>query len=108
MIKANSNAVRYLVGKSGTIPYLSTNTSGAGMIRFANGKLEAYDGYNWLDITPSLELEMSSEMLAILDWANVKMKEDQRIKKLLDTHPGLREAHDKFEIMKTLVLKEQA
>ena len=106
MIRVTSNATRYLVGRPKITPYISNNNSGAGMLRYANGSLEAYDGYNWQDVSPSLELELTEEVQEILAWARTKMFEDLKIKSLLDQHPGLREAHDHYEIMRALVLKE--
>ena len=48
-------------------------------------------------------MDLSNETKVTLDWARQKMQEEQRLEQLMAQHPGLRDLHDRFEVMLRLV-----
>lgn len=70
-------------------------------------EFEVNDGEKWIPIDPTVQLRTSSEVQEILNWAQQRMREENKVKELLETNVALRDAHDKYETIKHLVLKEQ-
>lgn len=89
----------------GQSPYISPGSMSAGMVRYnsSNSGLEVYDGNTWLTLGGHADVGLSLEAQATLDWAYRKMKEDEELKMLMAKHPGLKDLHEKFELMKALV-----
>lgn len=95
-------------GSSG--PYVNMNNASAGMIRYngSSSNLEVYDGSSWLTMSmsyPSISLDSSA--VSVMDWARKKMSEERELEALMEKHPGLRNLHDQFEMMKILCRKEE-
>lgn len=100
----------------GNKPYInttqpSTSTPVAGMIRWNNnvngGCTEVYDGNGWQQIANgSANVDLSEHTKEILVWAEKKMAEERKLEELMERHPGLRELHDKLEMMKILCQEE--
>ena len=86
-------------------PYISPGSMSAGMVRYnsSSQNLEVYDGNAWLMLSGSADVGLSPEAQATLDWAYRKMKEDEELELLMAKHPGLKDLHEKFELMKALV-----
>jgi hypothetical protein len=86
-------------------PYISPGAMSAGMVRYNNGSasLEVYDGNSWMVFSASADVGLSPEAQAVMAWAYKKMKEDEQLELLMAKHPGLKDLHDKFELMKALV-----
>jgi hypothetical protein len=82
---------------------------GVGNMRFntATQNTEVFDGYNWLTLsTNNATVGLSSEAERAIEWAKDKMQEEQRLLELMEQHPGLKDLHEKLEIMKALVTQE--
>jgi hypothetical protein len=77
----------------------------AGMVRYNSNTqtLEVYDGNTWLAIAGSADVGLSPEAQQVMDWAYKKMKEDEQLEVLMEKHPGLKDLHEKFTLMKALV-----
>ena len=90
-------------------PYISPGSQSAGMIRYntSSQTTEVYDGNTWLTMSSSPSVALSNDTLEVLDWARKKMLEEQNLYKLMEQHPGLKDAYEKFEIMKALCSKEE-
>lgn len=71
-------------------------------------KLEIYDGMNWQPYQNDSHIDLSPEAQATLDWARAKMLDEERIEALMEKHPGLRDLHDRFQVMLRLVQQDQA
>lgn len=86
-------------------PYISPGSMSAGMVRYNNSSasLEVYDGNAWLMLSGSADVGLSPEAQAVMAWAYKKMKQDEELEVLMAKHPGLKDLHDKFELMKALV-----
>lgn len=66
-----------------------------GSVRYNPGtqNLEAWDGSIWVGIASSVSVEPSSQMCQVLEWAQEKMWQDQRIRELVETNPTVADAH---------------
>ncbi len=84
------------------------NQQSAGMLRYNTqlNRLEVYDGTNWLMFGSSATVGLSPEAEEILSWGREKMREEHELEKLMKDHPGLKELHEKFLLMKALVARE--
>ena len=78
------------------------------MLRYnhQSNKIEVYDGSNWLDFGSSVNVTLNHEAEAIMSWAQKKMQEEKEFEELCKKHPTLQEAHERLQIIKTLVTKE--
>lgn len=84
------------------------NQQSAGMLRYntQSHQLEVYDGNNWLSFGSGATVGLSPEAEQILSWGREKMREEHELEKLMKDHPGLKELHEKFLLMKALVARE--
>jgi hypothetical protein len=87
-------------------PYYDTSRPSHGMMRMQGGVMQVYDGNTWHDLVTNIDANLSDEVRHVLNWARVKMAEEASIKKLMDKHPGLKDAKERFEIMLTLVRED--
>jgi hypothetical protein len=69
----------------------------------SNSGLEVYDGNVWLSLNGHANIGLTTEAQATLEWAYKKMKEDEELEALMAKHPGLKDLHEKFMLMKALV-----
>lgn len=79
--------------------------SDAGQIRFntSSQRLELHNGSSWIQYSSDISIRMSADTIACIEWTKMKMAEEKKLHDLLNTHPGLKELHDKFEMMKALI-----
>lgn len=86
------------------VPYFVGNTQSAGMTRYnpTTQNMEVYDGTVWITMCSNPSIGLDNETLDIINWARTKMYEEQQLKALLEKHPGLKDLHEKFELMKAL------
>lgn len=91
-----------------TMPYLN-NQPMTGMVRVNSSmnRTEVYDGQNWIAFGADAHVDLSETAKQTLSWAQEKMLEEYRLKELIGRHPGLRDLHDKFEMMKVLCQEEE-
>jgi hypothetical protein len=54
----------------------------------------------------SAQVGLNQEAESLLDWAREKKAEERKLKELMEQHPGLKDLHDKLEIMKILCYEE--
>lgn len=108
MIKYVSSSSPHLqVNMSGGSAYYNTTNPMAGMVRYYNNDMQVYDGSSWLTVSGSADIRLSSDAESVIIWAKQKMTEEMRLKELMERHPGLKDAYEKFEIMKILVSEEE-
>jgi hypothetical protein len=90
-------------------PYISNNGQSAGQVRWNTNSqnMEVYDGSVWLTMSQSVSLDLSPQILEVLDWAQRKQAEEQAMEKLIKQHPALKDLHDKLEMMKILVKESE-
>ena len=92
------------------MPYINTTQPMSGMIRMnaSMNRMEVYDGQNWIQFGSDVNVDLSESVKQTLNWAREKMLEEQKIKDLMSKHPGLKEAYERLEIMKSLVLEDES
>ena len=92
------------------MPYINTTQPMTGMIRVNPGmsRTEVYDGQNWVQFGADAHVDLSESVKQTLAWAREKMVEEEKLKDLMDKHPGLKESYERLEIMKSLVLEEES
>ena len=80
-----------------------------GMVRYnpSYNRLEIWDGTTWSGLATH-HIDFDPQVVEVLEWARTRMEEDRRLERLCEEHPGLAEAHERFQIMKKLVEKEHA
>jgi hypothetical protein len=109
-INANSE---YLTVAGTTSPTYVTGFSGmqgVGNVRYNTSSqcMEVYDGNNWIRLnTGSTYLDVSSKTRNILQWAEKKMQEEQRVEELCKQYPGLSKARDNYELFKKFVNEQE-
>lgn len=94
MIKGISQSGRYIniSGGTGSAPYISPGSAGAGMVRWNPnmGQLEVNDGSIWLALSANYaSIGLTDEAIRLLDWANKKMIEELQMTALADKHPAV-------------------
>ena len=96
-----------------TMPYLNTNLNTTqpmtGMIRMNSSmnRTEVYDGQTWVAVGSDAHVDLSEQAKQALAWAYDKMGEEVKLLELLERHPGLKDLHDKFQVMKVLCQQEE-
>ena len=82
----------------------STGREVDGDLRLNNSQLEVYHAGCWTLVgDQSFGLQMSQRGEEILQWAEQKMHEEQKLEELCKKYPSLKEAKDKYEMIKALV-----
>ena len=88
-------------------PYVNmySGALNVGAVRYnpSTSCMEVYDGNAWQQYRDDSTVDLSNETKSTLDWARQKMQEEQRLEQLMAQHPGLRDLHDRFEVMLRLV-----
>lgn len=90
-------------------PSISPGAQSAGMVRYNTNMdcLEVYDGTGWQPIgTASPTVDLAPASREAVEWAMRKQHEERKLQDLMKQHPGLKELHDKFEMMKILCQEE--
>ena len=78
--------------------YNSVNTNGntlVGQLRYngSNQNLEVYDGNTWIIMNSTYPtIELSPHVQSVINWAQIKMNEEARIKELAAKHPTVADA----------------
>lgn len=111
MIKNLTSGSSYLQVQNGynSVPPISPGAQSAGILRYNsnNSSIEVYNGIAWFAIDTHAALNLSEAAHSALTWAESKMREEARLKDLMNKHPGLKDLHDKFEMMKVLCQQEE-
>ena len=88
-------------------PYVNmySGALNVGAVRYnpSSSLMEVYDGNSWQQFRDDSTVDLANETKATLDWARQKMQEEQRLKQLMEQHPGLKDLHERFEVMLALV-----
>lgn len=77
-----------------------------GMVRW-NGSTQQFDvmdQQNWIPLYQTdVSIGPDYGLTNIMNWARIKMAEEDQLKVLMDKHPGLKDVKEKFDIMLALV-----
>lgn len=86
-------------GGNSYMPYINPTGSMSGMVRFVNNNMEIYDGSTWHRVTGgSAHVNLDSRALAIMKWAEEKMRREQEIADMIKTHPGVADLANKVAL----------
>lgn len=111
MIKSLTSSSPYLHIQNGynNVPPISPGAQSAGMLRYntSSNSIEVYNGVAWFSIDTNIQLNLSEAAYSALTWTENKMREEAGLKELMSRHPGLKDLHDKFEMMKLLCQEEE-
>jgi len=107
-IYSSSNHIQINPGY-GNVPPISPGAQSAGMLRWntSSNTIEVYNGVAWFSVDTTANITLSDYAQQALDWAVKKMQEEERLQSLMSRHPGLKDLHDKYEIMKVLCQEEE-
>jgi hypothetical protein len=64
--------------------------------------MQTFNGVEWVDIARSVSIGLSQTAEDVLSWAKSKMEQEAKLQEAMEKHPGLKDAYEKFEIMKML------
>jgi hypothetical protein len=71
-------------------------------------QLEVYNGTSWQMLNlGTYYVGLNPDAEQILDWARIKMMEEQDLKARIEKYPGLKDAYEQFKIMDILTTKEE-
>lgn len=114
MIKSISTSNPWLQVQNGSPGSLYINNyngqQGVGNVRFNTNSqnFEVYDGNTWMSMPSSYtSIELSPEANLAIQWANEQRHQELRLTELMEKYPGLKDAHEKFEIMRILVSEHE-
>lgn len=100
-----------ITGYSSMRPYISPGGQSAGMVRYntSTSNLEVYDGISWQMLTSSGSTHIALDQMSqtAINWAMTKMQEERDLKQLMEKHPGLQDAYEKFKIMEALTRSDK-
>lgn len=83
----------HVAGNVYNSPYVDMSRPSAGMVRYNSNNIEVYDGSSWLPMTSSYpQIELDNETREIIQWAQTKMVEEERMQALARTHPTVADA----------------
>lgn len=108
MIKYLNTASPHLVVTGSTGPYVPHSTD-VGQLRYSpsSQSIEVYNGMSWVAVSTTATVDLTPDAQNALTWASQKMQEEIELKRLMQEHPGLEEAYERFQIMKALVQQEK-
>ena len=91
------------------VPPMSPGAQSAGMLRWntSSNTIEVYNGVAWFPVETTADILLSPMAQQAMAWSIKKMEEDSNIQSLMARHPGLKDLHDKFEMMKVLCTEEE-
>ena len=88
-------------------PTFNGIAEGSGNVRYNphQQSMQTYNGAEWVNVSQAVAIGLSQEANDIMAWAKTKMYQDANLKDALERHPGLKDAYEKFEIMKMLCVR---
>jgi len=111
MIKTLNSGSQHIAVSGGnpSVFPISPGAVGAGMVRYNPNmqQMEVYDGLTWQGINSHVTIDLDMTSKEAIEWAYEKMQEEKRLQALMSKHPGLKDLHDKFEMMKLLCIEEE-
>ena len=112
-----------VISNKGAQPYInmSSNQPMVGVMSYdpSTQQMKVYDGSHWMTIGGGqATVNLSSNAISILKWAEKKMFEEQELQALCDKHPAIKDLVsemrtnmdnyiNKIEMVKALIQKEE-
>lgn len=101
------------VNHNGQTYYNNTSQPAAGILRYhSGGRVEVYDGSNWITCSGSANITLSPEAERAIAWAIQKQREEQEIEKLSKNNPAVLAAYENLkraeeQLQVTIILSEE-
>lgn len=108
--KLINNSPAYLEVSNGSYPYiLNGSNSFNGQLRLKDNNLQVFSEGNWMDIEYSCTstIKMSSYAEELLAWCHQTRVDEMQEKELHEKYPALKNAYEKYDMIKALVLSEE-
>ena len=81
-------------------PYIDQSRYDAGRLRMIGNNLEVYNGSSWCTVTNgTTHVELSSEVVELLEWAKRKRAEEEHLEKLAAQVPAVADLKSKLDMM---------
>jgi hypothetical protein len=81
-------------------PYIDPNRYDAGRLRMLGNTLEVYSGSSWCPVTNgTTHVELSRDVLEIIEWARKKRAEEELLEKLAAQVPAVADLKSKLDMM---------
>jgi hypothetical protein len=85
-------------------PYVDQSRYDAGRLRMIGNTLEVYTGSSWCPVTNgTTHVELSAEVVELLEWAKQKRADDEKIKALAAKYPAISTLQSQLDMMICLV-----
>jgi hypothetical protein len=94
-ITANGNNLLWVSTGGSTMPYINMNAPSSGMMRWNgnNNSIEVFDGSTnlWQQMYgKTADIQLSPQIQAVINWANLKMAEESEWEKLATTNDAVK------------------
>jgi hypothetical protein len=94
-ITANGNSLLWVSTGGSTMPYINMNAPSSGMMRWNgnNNSIEVFDGSTnlWQPMYgKTADIQLSPQIQAVINWANLKMAEESEWEKLAKTNDAVK------------------
>ena len=94
-ITANGNPLLWVSTGGSTMPYINMNAPSSGMMRWNgnNNSIEVFDGSTnlWQQMYgKTADIQLSPQIQAVMNWANLKMAEESEWEKLAKTNDAVK------------------
>ena len=94
-ITANGNPLLWVSTGGSTMPYINMNAPSSGMMRWNgnNNSIEVFDGSTnlWQQMYgKTADIQLSPQIQAVINWANLKMAEESEWEKLAKTNDAVK------------------
>lgn len=98
-------------GGYSSAPYVNAIEDSAraidGDVRFNNGEFEVYSCGCWYTISAgTTDITLHEQDRLALEWAREQMKKEEKDKELMERYPALKQAKEKYELIRALVENE--
>lgn len=81
-------------------PWVDQTRFDAGRLRMIGSTMEVYTGSSWVPVTNgTTHVELDAEIVEILQWAQRKMVEEERLEKLAAQVPAVADLKSKLDMM---------
>lgn len=106
-IYSNSPPIVYQVDNSYSLPNVTGQVRWNGMNKYFEVCDNGMNG-SWIKIDNTVQLCGDGQITQILEWAKKKMVDDERIEKLANEYPAVKDAKQRLDIILKLVQDGQS
>lgn len=70
-------------------------------------KLQVSTGSSWVEIDNNITYQMHPKLDAVIEWAELTMQKEKELKAMMDKHPALKDAKERFDLVYALIKDQQ-